>query len=183
MNVKNKYSILIEGGDSVNRAIFCDRDGVINDNTKHVNKPEDLVIYDAAKKGLQKAYQAGYDLFVVTNQGGIELGFLKEEDLEEIHKKMREELAPYCKIKAIKYCPDFHRKTGCRKPEPGMILELAKEYQIDLSKSWMIGDMDTDIEAGIRAGCKTAKIGKENPKADINAQNLLEIVEQILRME
>ncbi len=165
------------------KAIFLDRDGVINDNRRHVNKPEDLIIYQEAKEGLQKVYQAGYELFVVTNQGGIELGHLKKEDLEKIHQRLKEVLAPYCELTDIRYCPDFHKKSRCRKPEPGMILDLAKQYDVDIERSWMVGDRDTDITAGIRAGCRTAKIGEKNPEADVNGKHLLEVVEEILKIE
>lgn len=165
----------------MNRAIFLDRDGVINDNSrKHVNKPKDLIIYEGVKEGLKKAYDSGYDLFVVTNQGGVELGHLNEKDLDAIHEKMIEELKPYCSFKEIKYCPDYNKKSNCRKPKPGMILELAEKYDIDLRNSWMIGDMDTDIEAGVAAGCSTAKIGEKNNTADINGKNLYEVIEKIL---
>ncbi|MGI6706781.1 MAG: D-glycero-alpha-D-manno-heptose-1,7-bisphosphate 7-phosphatase [Clostridia bacterium] len=165
------------------KALFLDRDGVINDNKKHINTPEDLVIYEKAKLGMKAAYGAGYDLFVVTNQGGVELGYLTKEDLDRIHQRMAEELEPYCTIKEIRYCPDFHRKSRCRKPEPGMILDLAEKHGVDLSRSWMVGDMDTDIEAGKRAGCRTAKIGQPHPNAEVNGRNLLEVVEKILELE
>lgn len=166
----------------MSKAIFLDRDGVINDNKKHVNKPSHLIIYDEAKKGIKKLYDAGYQLFVVTNQGGIELGHVTHEEMEEIHNKMIEDLKPYCEITDIRYCPDFKRESECRKPKPGMILELAKKHNISLKDSWMVGDMDTDIEAGKRAGCKTAKIGKPNRLADINGKDLNEIAEDILRL-
>lgn len=165
----------------MNKAIFLDRDGVINDNSrKHVNRPEDLIIYDGVKEALKKVYDKGYDLFVVTNQGGIEMGHLTENQLEAIHKKMAEELRPYCSFKEIKYCPDFNKKSSCRKPNPGMILELSQKHSIDLKNSWMIGDMDTDIEAGIAAGCRTAKIGKISRAADINGKNLYEVIDKII---
>ncbi len=162
------------------KAIFSDRDGVINDNTKHVNKPEHLIIYDEAKIGLKKLYEAGYEIFVVTNQGGIELGHMTHEELRKIHNKMIDEFKPYCTIKDIRYCPDFKRKSACRKPQPGMILDLAEKYNIDLKESWMIGDMDTDVEAGKRAGCKTAKLGEISKLADINGHNLNDIADKIL---
>ncbi|MTI65776.1 MAG: HAD-IIIA family hydrolase [Firmicutes bacterium] len=162
------------------KALFIDRDGVINDNKKPVNKPKDLIIYKNAKKALKLAYNKGYDLFIVTNQGGVELGYITEDDLDRIHNKLKDDLKDYCKIKEIKYCPFYNRKSENRKPKPGMILELLKKYDIDIDKSWMIGDMDTDITAGIKAGCKTAKIGKVNPKADINDKDLLNVVKRIL---
>lgn len=161
------------------KAIFLDRDGVINDNSIHVNKPEDLIIYESAKKGVKLLYEAGYHIFIVTNQGGIELGYLTEERLNSIHGKMVTELKPYCNITEIVYCPDYKRESNCRKPKPGMILKLAEKYKIDLKNSWMIGDRETDIEAGIRAGCKTAKIGKASLKADVNGKDLEEVAKKI----
>ncbi len=163
------------------KAIFLDRDGVINDNTKHVNKPSDFIIYKEAYEGMKRLYDSGYELFVVTNQGGIELGHLTHEQLNKIHDKMLKDLEPYCKITDIRYCPDFKKKSTCRKPEPGMILELAKKYDIDLKESWMVGDRDTDVEAGKKAGCKTAKIGKPNSEAEINGSDLNEVADKILR--
>jgi D-glycero-D-manno-heptose 1,7-bisphosphate phosphatase len=165
----------------VNKAIFLDRDGVINDNTgKPVNKPKDLIIYEGVGEALKKASDIGYDLFVVTNQGGVELGHLTHENLKAIHDKMEEELKPYCSFKEIVYCPDYKRESDCRKPKPGMILELAEKYDLDLKNSYMIGDRDTDIESGIAAGCKTAKIGAKNKTANVNGKSLFEVIEKIL---
>ena len=162
------------------KALFLDRDGVINDNNKHVNKPEDLIIYDGVKEALKKAQMEGFDLFVVTNQGGIELGHLTHESLEKIHQRMLEELKPYCSIKEVVYCPDFKKPSNCRKPKSGMLDGLAKKYDVDMKNSWMIGDMDTDIEAGIGAGCKTAKIGKHSELAEVGGKNLSEVVDKII---
>lgn len=161
-------------------AIFLDRDGVLNDNKKPVNSPEDLVLYPNVKEALNKLQNAGYELFVVTNQGGIELGYISEKDLEKIHKRLLDELKQYCKITEIAYCPYYHKKSYDRKPQPGMILKLSKKYNINLEKSWMIGDMNTDVETGIRAGCKTAKIGKNFHKADVVGKDLMEVVDRIL---
>lgn len=164
----------------MNKALFLDRDGVINDNSKkHVNKIEDFIFYHGVKEALHKAYNGGYSLFVVTNQGGIERGYLTDEELNIIHEKMAEELKPYCTFKEIVYCPEFNRESECRKPKPKMILDLAEKYDIDLNESYMIGDRDTDIEAGIAAGCKTAKIGSKNKDADINGKSLYDVIEKI----
>lgn len=165
------------------KVLFLDRDGVINDNTNHVNKPEDLIIYDKSKKALKKAYDNGYKIFVVTNQGGIELGHINHKDINEIHNKMIEDLYDYCEIEDIEYCPDFNRTSKFRKPEPGMILKLAEKHNINLEKSWMIGDRDTDIEAGKKAKCKTAKIGKKSNESDVNGNDLLEIIDKIIQYD
>lgn len=165
----------------MNKALFLDRDGVINDNSKkHVNKPEDLILYPGVKDALKKAEDNGFDLFVVTNQGGIELGHLTHEKLEKIHDKMEKDLSDYCSFKEIAYCPDFKKPSECRKPKPGMILELAEKYNVDMKNSWMIGDMDSDMEAGISAGCKVAKIGKKSKLAEVNGSSLSEVVDKIL---
>lgn len=164
----------------LSKALFLDRDGVINNNKKPVNKPEDFQLYDGVKEGLSKAQKNEFEIFVVTNQGGIELGHITVQQLNKIHERMVELLKPYCNIREIKFCPDYDINTGCRKPEPKMILELAKKYNINLKESYMIGDRDTDIEAGKRAGCKTAKIGKYNNRADINGKNLYDVVNNII---
>ncbi|WP_026478820.1 D-glycero-alpha-D-manno-heptose-1,7-bisphosphate 7-phosphatase [Alkaliphilus transvaalensis] len=154
-------------------AIFFDRDGVLNDNyNKHVNKPEELVLYEGVPEALKKAQEAGFELFVVTNQGGIELGHLTHEQLKKIHDRLEELLEGYCKFRDIVYCPDFKKFSDCRKPKPGMILQLAEKYDIDLMNSWMVGDRDTDITAGIQVGCFTAKIGEIDSRADINEGEL-----------
>lgn len=163
------------------KAIFLDRDGVINDNTrKHVNKPEDLIIYPGVGEALRKAEQNGFDLFVVTNQGGIELGHLTHEKLEKIHDKMLQDLEPFCHIREVAYCPDFKKPSECRKPKPGMILELAEKYDIDLKESWMVGDLETDVQAGVSAGCRTAKIGNESPVAEVSGKDLQEVIDKIM---
>ncbi|SCY67057.1 D-glycero-alpha-D-manno-heptose-1,7-bisphosphate 7-phosphatase [Alkaliphilus peptidifermentans] len=151
------------------KGIFFDRDGVLNDNVKkHVNKPEDLVLYEGVTEALKEASSAGYKIFIVTNQGGIELGHLTHEALGKIHECLRDQLSGYCEIEDIEYCPDFKKPSKYRKPEAGMILKLAEKHNIDLSQSWMVGDRDTDITAGIKAGCNTAKIGAIDERANIN---------------
>ncbi|UZW15819.1 HAD family hydrolase [Clostridium pasteurianum] len=164
----------------LNKALFLDRDGVINDNKRPINNPEDFKLYDGVTEALRRAEGNGFEIFVVTNQGGIELGYMTVDELNKIHDKMIELLKPYCHIKEIKFCPDYHKDTGCRKPSPKMILDLAEKYDIDLGKSYMIGDRDTDIEAGKRAGCKTGKIGRFNAEADINGKDLYAVVNNII---
>ena len=165
----------------MNKAVFLDRDGVINDNYKPVNKPQDLKLYPWSAKSILHLNNAGYYVFVVTNQGGIEMGYFKEDDLNEIHMKLQKEIEKEgANIDAIEFCPHFKTKCDCRKPSPGMLKKLAEKYDIDLRLSFMIGDRDVDIEAGIKAGCKTIKIGKSYEKADYTTKNLLEAVKIIL---
>jgi D-glycero-D-manno-heptose 1,7-bisphosphate phosphatase len=169
----------------MNKAIFLDRDGVVNKNTHYVNCVEDFHILPKVRDALQLFKQAGYKIFVVTNQGGIEKGFLTEEDLYEIHSVMANELP---EIDGIEYCPDYN--SFDRKPNPGMIYYLSHNHHIYTSQSWMIGDMATDIEAGINAGCKTAMVVnniqesiKANGKANIMADSLYQAAIMILELE
>lgn len=153
----------------MNKAIFLDRDGVINesftDRVKFVNRPSDFYLLPGVANAIATFKRLDYLVFVVTNQGGIGQGYMQLETLEAIHIKMIHLLKKENKgaiIDDIRFCP--HKpKAGCdcRKPEPGMILDLARQYQVDLSQSYMIGDMESDIEAGRSAGCKTVWIGKD----------------------
>lgn len=165
----------------MSKAIFLDRDGVINDFKEYIRTPEDLIIFQNAKEAIKIAVEAEYTIFIVTNQGGIEAGVITESELESIHQKLVEEIKPYGEIKEIIYCPYYDRDASCRKPNPTMLLDLIEKYGIDTKESWMIGDRDTDVEAGRKAGCKTAKIGEICDKADINGSDLLEVVKKILK--
>jgi D-glycero-D-manno-heptose 1,7-bisphosphate phosphatase len=153
----------------MNKAIFLDRDGVINEvlseRVRYVNKPEDFYLLPGVADAIAIFRKLGYLIFVVTNQGGIGMGYMKLSVLKSIHRKMREVLLmenEQAIIDDIAYCPHRPRDgCDCRKPKPGMIIDLAEKYNIDLSQSYMIGDMESDIEAGRSAGCKTVWIGKD----------------------
>ncbi|WP_010097876.1 D-glycero-alpha-D-manno-heptose-1,7-bisphosphate 7-phosphatase [Ornithinibacillus scapharcae] len=153
--------------------IFLDRDGVINEvltkRVKFVNKPSDFYLLSGVGEAIKLLNDLDYKVFVVTNQGGIGLGYMKEAALEKVHQKMRDDLAKYgANIVDIAYCP--HKpKEGClcRKPRPQMLYNLAEKHQIDLKKSYMVGDRDPDIEAGREAGSKTVLVGtRENTSAE-----------------
>lgn len=162
-------------------AVFLDRDGVINDNSKNVNKPEDLIIFPWSGMAIRRLKKAGYLVFIVTNQGGIELGFFTEIDLAVIHTYLESRLLEQdASIDEIVYCPHFHQNCDCRKPKPGMILSLASKYKIQLAKSWMIGDRESDIQAGKAAGCRTVKLGDAASEADFICRHLGEAVTFIL---
>jgi len=164
-----------------NQAVFLDRDGVVNDNNKFVNRPEDLILYPWTAPAIHRLNETSYLTFIVTNQGGIELGYFTVQDLEAIHTCLKSILEKnHAHIDAITYCPHFYQPCECRKPKPGMILSLAHKYQIDLNRSWMIGDREPDILAGVSAGCRTIKLGKQDVIADYYCNNLSEAVDWIL---
>lgn len=178
----------IEGEDLKKRAFFLDRDGVVNHSISHrgrqrpPNRPEELRLIDGVGDAIKRLNQLGYYVFVVTNQGGVGLGFMSESDLDQIHEELVGQVR--CQggvIDQIKACT--HRpKAGCdcRKPKPGMLLELAAEYDLDLSESYMVGDRSMDIEAGKRAGTKTIFIGppaEAPPDVDLASLSLVQAVE------
>jgi D-glycero-D-manno-heptose 1,7-bisphosphate phosphatase len=158
---------------------------VINDHVRPVNRPDDLVLFPGVGQAIKRLRQAGYRVFVVTNQGGVGLGYLTEEDLQKIHQKMVRELAKDgAEIDGIRYCAHKPRAGCiCRKPQPGMLHDLAKTYGIDLNRSFMVGDRDIDIQAGRRAGTRTIYIGEGHQDADAAAPDLPHAVDIILQKE
>lgn len=157
------------------KAIFIDRDGVINYNRNdYVKSWQEFKFIPGAKKAIKRINETDWMLILITNQSPIGRGIFTKETLDNIHFKMLNELsAAGAHIDAIYFCP--HKPDDgcdCRKPKPGLILRAADDYNIDLSESWMIGDSESDLKAGKAAGCKTIKVTSEKP--------LFKIVEQIL---
>lgn len=170
------------------KAIFLDRDGVLNEvltnRVKFVNQPKDLYLLEGAAEAVAELSKTGLDIFVVTNQGGVGLGFLKERDLKKIHDHLINLVKEHGgTIKEVSYCP--HKpKAGCecRKPNPGQLFDLAQRHNLSLEESVMIGDHERDIEAGKKAGCKTVFIGEEETAADRKAPSLQAAVPAILEL-
>jgi D-glycero-D-manno-heptose 1,7-bisphosphate phosphatase len=179
----------------MNRAVFLDRDGVINKacivsgEPATPKKAEDFEILPGVKEALTALKAKGYRLFVATNQPDIRRGTLTVEELEKMHEAAVKALP----IDGIYVCMhDNEDDCDCRKPKPGMLLRAAKEWDIDLGASYMIGDRWKDIEAGQAVGCKTILIkspfSRERPpgytvESDYVAENLAEASRQILSME
>lgn len=164
-------------------AIFMDRDGTLNVSNKPdgsylpVNTPEDLVVFSQAKEGLAElTKQTDLLKVLVTNQGGIGAGYMTEEQLKKIDNKLLEEIHKAGgEIDAIYFASSNDKEDPMRKPNPGMLLKAAEELNIDLNKSYMIGDMTTDIACGERAETKLTSIlvetgsGGKDKKVDIKA--------------
>jgi len=174
----------------VTKAVFLDRDGVINEVLSHrvkfVNRPSDFYLLPGVKEAIAAFHEAGWKVFVVTNQGGVGLGYMKKAMLEKVHEKMKEEIASGGgRIDDVSYCP--HKPQAgcvCRKPEGKMIEDLASKYGIQLKDSVMVGDREPDILAGKKAGVgRTVFIGKEDEHhygADANFPDLISAVPWIL---
>jgi D-glycero-D-manno-heptose 1,7-bisphosphate phosphatase len=168
------------------KAIFLDKDGTIVDNSMYPEIPKNDILVEDIINGLTHLQKKGYKLFLVSNQSWIAKGKLTPEEVETIFVGLKNKLSHYgINIEGHIYCP--HRSEDlchCRKPRPGMILELAKKHFIDLNKSYIIGDMDEDILAGKNAGIKTiltlsGKRTHHESKPDFIIKNLNEI-EKIL---
>lgn len=151
----------------MNKAIFLDRDGVINEDTGHLHKISDLKFYKDVIGSLVKLSKSSFKIIIITNQAGIGKGYYTEDEYKEFERKYLEKLQKdsdgKIRIDGVYYCP-HHPELGvgkykiecnCRKPSHGMLLKAAKEHKIDLAKSFMIGDKYSDISAGRKAGCKT----------------------------
>lgn len=177
----------------MNKAAFLDRDGVINRKAptedEYITRWEDMEILPGVVEAIALLSKAGFRVIVVSNQRCVAKGILTTHELDAIHRRMCSELSAMGgKIDGVYYCPHEEQPPcDCRKPEPGMLFAAASEHQIDLSSSWMIGDSGKDVEAGRRAGCRTARVMGSNIGTDANADvlswSLLEAVHQILQAE
>ena len=136
------------------KALFLDRDGVINEDAGYVYRREDFVFKDGVFEALRGFVQAGYALVVVTNQSGIGRGYDTLEQFDELCGFMLGEFEKEgVKIEKIYFCPHAPEADClCRKPKPGMLIKAANELNIDLAGSIMIGDKDSDVQAGQSAG-------------------------------
>ncbi|WP_342566656.1 HAD family hydrolase [Psychrobacillus sp. FSL K6-4046] len=168
------------------KAVFLDRDGVINEvltnRVKFVNKPRDLYFLPRVPEAIKKLNAVFDYIFVVTNQGGVGLGYTKEKQLIQIHEHMAEALKKKgAVIHEVVYCPHKPKEgCSCRKPNSKLIEDLAKKYDINLTFSYMVGDTDTDIIAGKKAGTKCVFLGKSDPLADAIFPDLAKAAEWII---
>ena len=166
-----------------NRAVFIDRDGTMAKDAPYCSCPEDFVLFPTTAKAIRLLNEHGFKVIVVTNQSGIARGYFTEETLARIHDKMKNELAKEgAWVDAIYYCPHHpDDRCDCRKPGTGLFLKAAEEHNIDFARSFMVGDMPKDIEAGNRVGCRTVFVGDNGGEleADYTALNLYKAVEWI----
>jgi D-glycero-D-manno-heptose 1,7-bisphosphate phosphatase len=149
--------------------VFLDRDETIIDDPGFINDPDHVQLKAGAADAIRSLRGAGYKVVVVTNQSGIARGLLDEEQLEAVHARLLAVLEEHdATVDAIYYCPyldgpeavveSYRQRSDLRKPNPGLLLQAAEELDLDLTRSWMIGDRPSDIEAGARAGCRTIQV-------------------------
>jgi D-glycero-D-manno-heptose 1,7-bisphosphate phosphatase len=187
----------------MHRAVFLDRDGVINQDPPHyAHRIDQLEIIPHVAEAIRLLNEADFKVIVVSNQSGIAKGYYQEEDAirfnEAIRSRLHEEGAL---IDAFYFCPHhpeaenalYRVRCNCRKPSPGLLIQAAKDFDIDLTRSYMIGDKISDIKAGESAGCMSilvltghgkAEAGNLNLNAhDIIVPDLFEGVKKILSIE
>lgn len=174
------------------KAIFLDRDGTINKYVGFLTDIDDLTLLSHVTDAVKKINESGYLAIVVSNQPVIARGEVSLKELSEIHNKMETLLGiDGAYLDAIYFCPhhphkgfegerpEYKIECECRKPKPGLILKAAKDFNIDLNKSFMIGDSETDVLCGKNAGCRTAIIG-DCEQSDICGESLYDCINKIL---
>jgi D-glycero-D-manno-heptose 1,7-bisphosphate phosphatase len=143
------------------KAVFIDRDGVINEERNYVHRISDFVLLPGVVEGLTLLRNAGYRLIVVTNQAGIARGYYAQDEMDRLHDHMRELLAKHgVSLDAIYFCPHHPQgsiehlsiECNCRKPSPGMVVQASRDFDLNLATSVLIGDKLSDVQAGKRAG-------------------------------
>lgn len=184
---------------AVNKAIFLDKDGTLIPDIPYNVDPSLITLSVATETGLQQLAQAGYKVIIISNQSGVARGFFPESALIAVENRIKVLLAALgIPLDGFYYCPHhpdgyapFNISCNCRKPKSGLILKAAEENQIDLSASWMIGDILNDVEAGNAAGCRTILIDNgnetewimdENRKPDLRVNNINEAAASILQL-
>jgi D-glycero-D-manno-heptose 1,7-bisphosphate phosphatase len=172
------------------KAVFLDRDGVVVEDKHYQFKTSDMRILDGVPEAIARLNKAGYLVVIISNQSGVARGYFTEKDVRAFNEHLVAELKTRgARIDAVYYCPHHPTKAkvekyrvdcDCRKPKPGMLIKAAKEHDIVLSGSWMVGDKDSDVQAGKSAGCRTICIGEGKSAADATAPDIRGAVDIIL---
>jgi histidinol-phosphate phosphatase family protein len=159
---------------SLTPAIFLDKDGTLLLDQPYNVDPSRMAFAPGVADGLSRLAQIGAPLFVITNQPGVELGLFEEAALGRVRRRLCRMFAvSRARLSGFYYCPHARRDAiepgqppcNCRKPSPGLLQRAAREYGIDLHRSWLIGDILDDVEAGRRAGCRTMLIDGKGVEA------------------
>lgn len=141
------------------KAIFLDRDNTLNFDSGYTHRIADWRFLPGVPDALAKFVNAGWKLIVISNQSGIGRGYYDEAELKQLENYVSALLKPQAPITAWYHCPHLpEANCTCRKPKPGMLVSAAKDWNIDLGRSWMLGDQLSDAEAGLAAGCSAGLI-------------------------
>jgi D-glycero-D-manno-heptose 1,7-bisphosphate phosphatase len=166
-------------------AVFFDRDGTLMEETQYCGDPARVRLYPGVSEALQKLKAAGFRTFIVTNQSGIGRGLITGEQYHAVQRELLRQIGEGL-IDASYFCADAPGVPSTRrKPAPGMVLEAAAEFDLDLPHSWFVGDKTADIDCGRRAGARTILVetgygAEQNCQADYTAKDVVEAVGVIL---
>lgn len=170
-----------------NAAVFLDRDGTLMEDVDYCNDPKQVFVYPGVSEALARLKKHGFKNIIITNQSGIGRGLITLEQYRQVHAALLEKAGPE-NIDAAYYCPETPSEPSTRrKPLPGMVFEAAADHDIDLSKSWFVGDKPADIGCGKNAGTRTILVetgyGKRHRDSgpDFFAKDVVEAVGIILR--
>ena len=140
------------------RAVFIDRDGTIMHDADYCSDPKQVQIFEGTGAALSRLKKAGYKIIVITNQSGIGRGFFTEKQYRAVEAEVSRQLGDNL-IDATYFCPDPPgQPSKCRKPAPGMVLEAARDHDVDLSRSFLIGDKEIDVECAHNAGVRAIRV-------------------------
>jgi D-glycero-D-manno-heptose 1,7-bisphosphate phosphatase len=167
-------------------AVFFDRDGTLMEDAHYCGDPALVRVYPGVSEGLRKLHAAGFRTFIVSNQSGIGRGLITEAQYRSVQAELLAQIGEGL-IDASYFCPDAPETPSTRqKPEPGMVLEATAEFDVDLARSYMVGDKSADVECGERASMKTILVltgyGTEQDCApDYRARDAVEAIEIVLQ--
>ena len=143
-------------------AVFLDRDGTVIDEVGHLGEPDRVVVLPGVPAALRKLVEAGYALVVITNQAGVARGYFTETEVAAVNERTASLLEEEgVRLDGTYHCPhhpDFTGPCECRKPLPGMLLRAARDLDLDLPRSWMVGDHPSDAAAGHAAGARSIMV-------------------------
>ncbi len=186
----------------MHRAVFIDRDGTISEEVGYINHPSRFRVFPYSAAAIKLLNDSGWLAIIVTNQAGVARGYFAEDMIQTVHEALKQEMAGTdARIDAIYYCahhpsvgePPYRFDCDCRKPKPGLIRRAAAEFDINLAKSWMVGDRYSDIELARNAGVNSAFVMSGYGRGewehqrqdwhyqpDLTANHLLEAVKRII---
>jgi|GEM_PF-34382 len=182
---------LVEEALFPNKAIFLDRDGTLILNRHYGSDPDGIELLDGVVEGLLALREAGYKLILISNQSGVARGYFDEGAVSRMHDRLQRMLDRHgAALDGLEYCPHhpegvtppYAVECACRKPAPGMLRRAARKHGVDLSASWMVGDIEADVEAGRRSGARTILVGPETSQTppDRRVENFAGAVRHIL---
>jgi D-glycero-D-manno-heptose 1,7-bisphosphate phosphatase len=168
------------------RAVFFDRDGTLMEEVSYCGDPAKVKLFPGVSQALVELKQAGFRTFIITNQSGIGRGLITEAQYQAVQNELLRQTGDGL-IDASYFCPDPPGIPSTRrKPEPGMVLEAAADFPLDLADSWFIGDKSADVECGCRSGMRTILVetgygAEQDCEPDFRAADVVEAIGMVLR--